>query len=143
MHRCQQIAGQLSRSSSRSIALNSTSSSNDANTSEEKVYDVRAHRANGKVVKNWAQTFSCKPKYIHRPTNESEIRQILAFARQFGQKVKITGPIRHSPSDIAMTTDHSVDLSNFNRVLNVDRERKLVTVEVRIFPFPLSTVARQ
>ncbi|XP_017695317.1 PREDICTED: L-gulonolactone oxidase-like [Lepidothrix coronata] len=54
--------------------------------------------------------------------------QILALARRRGRRVKVVGG-GHSPSDIACTDGFLLHLGAINRVLQVDPEKRQVTVE--------------
>ncbi|NWR40310.1 GGLO oxidase, partial [Tachuris rubrigastra] len=54
--------------------------------------------------------------------------QILALAQQRGRRVKVVGG-GHSPSDIACTDGFLIHMGKMNRVLQVDRDRRQVTVE--------------
>ena len=43
----------------------------------------------GFVWRNWAQTQKMKPKYVHTPKTEADIKAIILFAQQHQQKVKV------------------------------------------------------
>ncbi|KAG8506324.1 L-gulonolactone oxidase [Galemys pyrenaicus] len=71
-----------------------------------------------------------------RPTPRARLesplpRQVLALARQQKTRVKVVGR-GHSPSDIACTDGFMIHMGKMNRVLQVDTEKKQVTVEAGI-----------
>ncbi|XP_067901718.1 L-gulonolactone oxidase isoform X2 [Heterodontus francisci] len=82
----------------------------------------------GYEFQNWATTYSCHPELYFEPTSVEEVRQILELAKQRNKRVKTVG-CGHSPSDIACTDDYFIRLNKINRLLQVDKEKKQVTVE--------------
>ncbi|XP_051781375.1 L-gulonolactone oxidase-like [Erpetoichthys calabaricus] len=86
----------------------------------------------GYQFNNWAQTYSSSPELFFQPANAEEVKQILDLARQRGKRVKVIGG-GHSPSDIACTGDFMIQLDKMNRILEVDAEKRQVTVEAGIF----------
>lgn len=78
--------------------------------------------------RNWAQIHSCAPEFIHHPTSEDEIQEVLKLATRRGRSVKVVGS-GHSPNDIAMTSDHQIQLDQFNQLLFLDRKHCVVTVQ--------------
>ncbi|ESO97787.1 hypothetical protein LOTGIDRAFT_208933 [Lottia gigantea] len=90
--------------------------------------DIRSLGKPGYKFTNWATTYSCYPELYFEPETTDEIRQILAFAQKKGKKVKVVGN-GHSPSDLACTTDFMISLKRYNRVLQVDKESRLVRVQ--------------
>uniref|UniRef100_A0A8C4RMZ0 L-gulonolactone oxidase n=1 Tax=Erpetoichthys calabaricus TaxID=27687 RepID=A0A8C4RMZ0_ERPCA len=86
----------------------------------------------GYQFNNWAQTYSSSPELFFQPANAEEVKQILDLARQRGKRVKVIGG-GHSPSDIACTGDFMIRLDKMNRILEVDAEKRQVTVEAGIF----------
>lgn len=77
---------------------------------------------------NWAGTASCRPAETEFPRSEEEIVAALKRAAQAGERVKVAGT-GHSFTDIACTGGRMLRLDGYDRVLEVDRERGLVTVE--------------
>ncbi|XP_032990523.1 L-gulonolactone oxidase isoform X3 [Rhinolophus ferrumequinum] len=67
----------------------------------------------------------------YQPTSVEEIREVLALARQQNKRVKVVGG-GHSPSDIACTDGFMIHMGKMNRILQVDTEKKQVTVEAGI-----------
>jgi len=68
---------------------------------------------------------------VDTPTTDAALVEIVQEARRRGQTVKVVGA-GHSFTDIACTTGRLVRLDGYGRVLEVDRERCLVTVEAGI-----------
>ncbi|EHB14250.1 L-gulonolactone oxidase [Heterocephalus glaber] len=67
----------------------------------------------------------------YQPSSVEEIREVLTLARQQNKRVKVVGG-GHSPSDIACTDGFMIHMGKMNRVLQVDTEKKQVTVEAGI-----------
>lgn len=89
------------------------------------------HGHKGVRFQNWAQTYSCNPEMYFQPSSPEEVREVLALARQQNKRVKVVGG-GHSPSDIACTDGFMIHLGKMNRLLQVDLEKKQVTVEAGI-----------
>lgn len=89
------------------------------------------HGYKGVQFQNWAKTYGCSPEMYYQPTSVGEVREVLALARQQNKKVKVVGG-GHSPSDIACTDGFMIHMGKMNRVLQVDKEKKQVTVEAGI-----------
>ncbi|XP_015207781.2 L-gulonolactone oxidase-like [Lepisosteus oculatus] len=86
----------------------------------------------GYHFQNWAQTYSCHPEQYFQPSSVEDVRQILELARRCSKRVKVVGG-GHSPSDIACTDDFMMRMDKMNKVLEVDEEKRQVTVEAGIF----------
>ncbi|XP_055465794.1 L-gulonolactone oxidase isoform X2 [Psammomys obesus] len=89
------------------------------------------HGHKGVRFQNWAKTYGCSPEMYYQPTSVEEVREVLALARQQNKRVKVVGG-GHSPSDIACTDGFMIHMGKMNRVLQVDKEKKQVTVEAGI-----------
>nr|XP_055156208.1 L-gulonolactone oxidase isoform X2 [Nyctereutes procyonoides] len=89
------------------------------------------HGYKGVKFQNWARTYGCCPEMYFQPTSVEEVREVLALARQQNKRVKVVGG-GHSPSDIACTDGFMIHMGKMNRVLQVDTEKKQVTVEAGI-----------
>ncbi|XP_055970126.1 L-gulonolactone oxidase [Sorex fumeus] len=89
------------------------------------------HGYKGVHFENWARTYSCRPEMYFQPSSQEEVREVLALARQQNKRVKVVGG-GHSPSDIACTDGFMIHLGKMNRLLQVDTEKKQVTVEAGI-----------
>jgi len=103
----------------------------------------RKLRVKEKLWKTWEGGFSCIPHQIVNPTSVEEIQSIVVNARKNGFGVKPYGSA-HSWSDIALPSSDSLDISgiptkwismsldNLCRILHVDLQKKLVTVQAGI-----------
>ncbi|XP_034517220.1 L-gulonolactone oxidase isoform X3 [Ailuropoda melanoleuca] len=89
------------------------------------------HGYKGVKFQNWARTYGCCPEMYYQPTSVEEVREVLALARQQNRRVKVVGG-GHSPSDIACTDGFMIHMGKMNRLLQVDTEKKQVTVEAGI-----------
>lgn len=81
--------------------------------------------------RNWAGNQHASPIAIHRPKTEEEIASVVAHAAARGERVKAFGS-GHSFTAIAVSDSHLLDLSDYGRVLDVDQQRGLVTVQAGI-----------
>ncbi|KAJ1660107.1 D-arabinono-1,4-lactone oxidase [Dispira simplex] len=77
---------------------------------------------------NWAKTFTCRPEGYYEPKTEKDIEGIIHKARQEKRTVKVFGA-GHSPSDLPCGEGYMLNMDKMNRVLEVDRERCIITVE--------------
>ena len=84
-----------------------------------------------KSWRNWAGNQHASPIAIHRPKTEEEIASVVRHASERGERVKAFGS-GHSFTAIAVSDSHLLDLSDYGRVLEVDQERGLVTVQAGI-----------
>lgn len=76
---------------------------------------------------NWAGNQRCLA-HVVRPTTEVELQRLVADAAARGATVKAVGA-GHSFTDVALGDDVLVDLSDYGRVLSVDRAACTVTVQ--------------
>jgi D-arabinono-1,4-lactone oxidase len=79
----------------------------------------------------WAKTFFSRPELYIRPQTIPEVQQLVTLARRCRRRLVTVGS-GHSPSDLTCTSSWLVNLDDFNRILNVDSETGLVTVEAGI-----------
>ncbi len=84
----------------------------------------------GRVWRNFGRNQSCVPMGWERPTTEDELGDVVRRAASVGRTVKAVGA-GHSYSAIACTDGHLVDLSGYDRVLDLDAEGR-VTVQAGI-----------
>jgi FAD-linked oxidoreductase len=77
---------------------------------------------------NWAGEQICAPVSIERPSSEQELVAVVRRAAGDGLRVRAVGA-GHSFTDCACTDGVMIDMSRMQRILEVDRERSLVTVE--------------
>jgi L-gulono-1,4-lactone dehydrogenase len=77
---------------------------------------------------NWAGDESCRPKAVVHPGSIEEIAAAVMRAEREGLRVRVAGA-GHSFSDIACSDGMLIVLDRFQRVLEVDRESRLVRVQ--------------
>jgi FAD-linked oxidoreductase len=77
---------------------------------------------------NWAGEQICAPVSIERPSSEQELIAIVRRAAGDGLPVRAVGS-GHSFTDCACTDGVMIDTSRMQRILEIDRDRRLVTVE--------------
>ena len=82
----------------------------------------------GERWRNWAGTASCEPAAIERPAGEAEIARAVRAAAEAGRRVRVAGT-GHSFTDLCCTDGTLLRLDRHDRVLEIDAERRLVTVE--------------
>jgi len=80
---------------------------------------------------NWAGNQVCTPADIARPVTDAELVRTVREAAAAGRAVKAVGA-GHSFTDVACTDGVLVDLRSYNRVLDVDGDGRLVTVQAGI-----------
>ncbi len=81
--------------------------------------------------RNWGRTQRCDPVASAEPSGEHEIRSVIVDAIKQRRRVKVVGA-GHSFTDIACTDGVMISLDRHNRVLDVDRSKRTVTVEAGI-----------
>lgn len=85
----------------------------------------------GRTWQNFGRNQACVPSAWESPTSEAELVEVVTRAAGLGRTVKAVGS-GHSYSAIACTDGHLVDLSGYDRVLEVDASTGLVTVQAGI-----------
>ncbi|KAL1963633.1 hypothetical protein VTN77DRAFT_7954 [Rasamsonia byssochlamydoides] len=83
------------------------------------------------VHHTWARTFFSRPELYIRPQSVAEIQKVVTLARRCRRRIVTVGS-GHSPSDLTCTSSWQVNLDDFNRVLSVEPETGIVTVEAGI-----------
>jgi D-arabinono-1,4-lactone oxidase len=76
----------------------------------------------------WAKTFLSRPELYIQPESLEEIQKVVNLARRCRKRLVVVG-CGHSPSDLTCTSSWMLNLDNYARVLNVDKERKTLLVE--------------
>ncbi|XP_015913395.1 L-gulonolactone oxidase [Parasteatoda tepidariorum] len=117
------MAASYTMQSDRPSSLNIVYSSKSSNIMKTGIQNIH--------VKNWAETYECRPDLFFAPKTAEEISQILDVAKQEEKRVKVVG-CRHSPSDIAFTNGIMISLQHMNKVLEIDKNSKRVKVEAGI-----------
>ncbi len=79
----------------------------------------------------WARTFHCRPELYIRPQSTEEIRKIITLARRCRRRLVTVG-CGHSPSDLTCTSSWMVNLDQYNRILSVDEEKRIVVMQAGI-----------
>ncbi|RDW92609.1 hypothetical protein BP5796_02003 [Coleophoma crateriformis] len=82
----------------------------------------------------WARTFHSSPELFFQPHSIEEIEKICNIARKCRRRITTVG-CGHSPSDITCTSSWLVNLDKFNKILSVDKEKCVVTMQsgIRLF----------
>jgi len=80
--------------------------------------------------RNWAGNQSCRATVL-RPTGEPELCRIVADAAASGRRVRAVGA-GHSFNDGALSDSVLVDLSDYDRILSIDREAATVVVQAGV-----------
>jgi FAD-linked oxidoreductase len=83
------------------------------------------------VWRNWAGDESCRPAAIERPASLGELSAAIARAADRGWRVRVAGS-GHSFSDAACGDGLLLSLENMPRVLEIDREARLVRAQAGI-----------
>ena len=92
---------------------------------------ARARTEARPIWRNWAGNQHCSPHVIERPADEGALVDVVTRAAEAGRRVKAVGA-GHSFTAAACTDGHLVDLTGYDRVLDVDREQARVTVQAGI-----------
>ena len=77
---------------------------------------------------NYSGTHSITPKKIFTPTSIDELKEIVAKAHADGQSIRPVGRFL-SPNGIASCADGMLSLSDCDKIVRIDKEKMLVTVE--------------
>lgn len=93
------------------------------------------------VHHTWARTFHSRPELYIRPQTLPEIQKIVTLARRMRRRVVTVGS-GHSPSDLTCTSAWMVNLDDFGQVLNVDNDRKRITVQAGIRMHAMNLTAK-
>ncbi|GAB7355133.1 hypothetical protein MBLNU459_g5708t1 [Dothideomycetes sp. NU459] len=90
--------------------------------------EVAFRASTSHIHHTWARTFHSRPEVYIQPQTIEEIQKLVKLARRCRKRVVVVG-CGHSPSDITCTSSWMVNLDKHNKVLDVDLERKRLTVE--------------
>lgn len=85
---------------------------------------------------NWGGNQKCDPAQIYYPDNKQDLIYIIKQAYANNHKIRAYGS-SHAWSNV-VCTDYLVNSNNLNRILSVDKDRKLVTVEAGIKIYELN-----
>lgn len=78
--------------------------------------------------RNWSGTVRCAPVQLRRPRDESEIAELVGWARERGMTVRAAGT-GHSFNPLACTDGLMLDLTGYRGILDVDHAAGSVTVK--------------
>jgi len=77
--------------------------------------------------RNWAGNYMYRAARIHQPETVEQVQDLVTHAH----KIKALGT-RHSFNDIADSPGELISLAHFDQILELDRERRTVTVEAGV-----------
>lgn len=78
--------------------------------------------------KNWAGNVTGEAEHYFQPTSENEVIELVIDAVAKSKKIKLVGAA-HSWSALALPRHYLINLDNYSKVLNIDKEKKQVTVQ--------------
>ncbi|RDW90096.1 D-arabinono-1,4-lactone oxidase [Aspergillus mulundensis] len=85
----------------------------------------------GHLHHTWARSFYSRPELYIQPQSLTEIQKVVNLARRCRRRIVVVGS-GHSPSDLTCTSAWMVNLDDFNRILDVNTETGVITVEAGI-----------
>jgi D-arabinono-1,4-lactone oxidase len=85
----------------------------------------------------WARTFHSHPELYIQPQSLPEVEKAVNLARRCRRRITTVG-CGHSPSTITSTSSWLLNLDNFNKILDVDRETGAVRMQSGIRLYKLS-----
>ncbi|MCZ6504050.1 MAG: FAD-binding protein [Gammaproteobacteria bacterium] len=80
---------------------------------------------------NWGKTQTCRPALTFYPQSRADLVSIVNRARDNGKRVRVVGQ-GYSWSPLVPTDDYLVDVSNLNRVISIDSEKRLAVFETGV-----------
>lgn len=78
--------------------------------------------------KNWGGNVNFQPERYYKISNEAEIIELIKLAKKENKKLRMVGT-GHSWSDVFKTKDFLVNMDAFNKVVKLDTEKKLLTIQ--------------
>ncbi len=90
---------------------------------------LRATR--GHAHHTWARTFHSSPELFIQPETLEEVEKAIKLARQCRKRITTVGS-GHSPSDMTCTSSWMMNLDKFNKILSVNKEAGVVTMQAGI-----------
>lgn len=79
----------------------------------------------------WARTFHSRPELYIRPQTTAEIEKVVTLARRCRRRLVTVG-CGHSPSDLTCTSSWMMNLDQYNRIISIDEEKRVVVMEAGI-----------
>ncbi|ORY67614.1 D-arabinono-1,4-lactone oxidase-domain-containing protein [Pseudomassariella vexata] len=89
------------------------------------------------VHSTWAQTFTSLPELYIQPESLEEIEHVVNVARKCRRRITTVG-CGHSPSSLTCTSSWLVNLDKYNRILAVDEQTGIATMQSGIRLWQLS-----
>jgi L-gulonolactone oxidase len=84
-----------------------------------------------KKMTNWSAQYNCRPTSFTAAKNMSDIQLAIEQAQQSNKRLRVFGS-GYSPSDIAMSEEHLLNLSHLNSIINICKDSQLIEVEAGI-----------
>jgi FAD-linked oxidoreductase len=85
----------------------------------------------GYRFRNWDESLECRSERFYRPESEEEVFEIVREASEAGRTVRTFGA-GHSWSPLVLTDDTLINLDKLDRIISIDVEQQLVTVQAGI-----------
>ncbi|MCJ1284871.1 D-arabinono-1,4-lactone oxidase [Xylographa opegraphella] len=79
----------------------------------------------------WARTFHSRPELYIQPETTEEIQKVITLARKCRRRIVTVG-CGHSPSDITCTSSWMVNLDKYNKIIKVNSQSNVVTMQAGI-----------
>ncbi|QDS77485.1 hypothetical protein FKW77_000071 [Venturia effusa] len=79
----------------------------------------------------WAKTFHSHPSLYIQPQSLAEIQKLVHLARRCRKRLVVVGSA-HCPNTITCTSSWMVNLDEYDKVLRVDKEKRLLTVQAGV-----------
>ena len=79
----------------------------------------------------WARTFHSRPELYIQPQSIEEIRKLVTLARRCRRRIVTVG-CGHSPSDLTCTSSWMVNLDHYDKIVDIDKNRKIVVMQAGI-----------
>ncbi len=92
--------------------------------------------------KNWAGNVTGDAERYFQPTNENEIIELVKDAVAKDKKIKLVGAA-HSWSALALPTHYLINLDKYSKVINIDKEKKQITIQAGIRLKNLNVILRE
>eukprot|EP00929_Paragymnodinium_shiwhaense_P046839 TRINITY_DN23829_c0_g1_i2.p1 TRINITY_DN23829_c0_g1~~TRINITY_DN23829_c0_g1_i2.p1 ORF type:complete len:582 (+),score=124.91 TRINITY_DN23829_c0_g1_i2:74-1819(+) len=77
---------------------------------------------------NWSGTHSVTTQKLYTPETQQELRELVAWAHESGQKIRPVGTCL-SPNGLALEQGGMLSMSQLDRIISVDKEKMTITVE--------------
>lgn len=79
----------------------------------------------------WARTFFSYPERYIQPRTTEELEKVVKLARRYRRRIVVVG-CGHSPSDLTCTSSWLVNLDHLEKVLDINKSTKMVTMQAGI-----------